>query len=639
MTHAFSFNIIDTCFVRACGFPHNLFDILAYKVLGENSDTSIRADFTWIRINGEKKARSLSPKKEITLKDIYDCCSFEGLTTLSNQGIARLEIETEKEQLIPVYAIKQQIEQIHQQAQSVFYISDMYLPSDFLMQLLMENGFWKEGDKLYVSSKYGITKHSGRLYKYIAQENKLPFKQWEHCGDNKYSDYKIPKKLGIKAKLIQHKFLFYEKFMLKQSYFTGFFVHQHLAGMSKAIRLSFPDNIRYTFATDLIAPLYVPFVYRLLKNANEKKIKKIFFLARDGFILYRIAQNLVYKFPDIEVKYLYVSRSSLYFPGLNCINPETIYSLTQNEFGLANNSLGIVLSNFIHPEILKEIEQILPTINDKKPLQQAIQELFGKEDAIAVLNRYHAEQQEYVTNYFIQEGLASKTYKTAIVDVRGTRSCHQVINNILKEAGYNLAEGYYLEVVNKRKNIQDAGLYHSLFYQERYLNNPSLKYISEIANILEEYFSMAPHPRTICYKKESGSIKPLFDQENCPAYKQDIVQQHVAVMNKYCHHFLSNCLHHHELAFLSVKLISSFAEYPNYLYLKALKDMPTTNSNVCKEYMVKKLSFKDIKSNRIYWKKGSLYLTLKSPYWKPFIDLWLYLKHKTRLINVNHEAN
>lgn len=627
----YSFNIINTCFTRACGFSHNLFDILAYKVLGENSDTSIRTDFTWIRINGEKKARSLSRKEEITLKDIYDCCSFEGLTTLSNQEIAQLEIETEKDQLVPVHTIKQQIETLHQKNQAVFYISDMYLPSDFLLQLLIENGFWKEGDKLYVSSKYGITKHSGQLYKYIAQKNKLSFKQWEHYGDNKNSDYRIPKKLGINAKFIQHKFMFYEKLMLKQSYFTDFFVHQHLAGISKAVRLSFPDNIRYTFAADLIAPLYVPFVYQLLKNANEKKIKKVFFLARDGFILFKIAQNLVCKFPDIEVRYLYVSRSSLYFPGLHCITPETIYSLTQNEFKLVNNSLGIVLSNFIHPEVLKEIEQILPAINDKRPLQQGIQELFSNKEAIAILNQYHDEQQEYVTNYFIQEGLASKTYKTAIVDIRGTRSCHQVINNILKEKGYNPTEGYYIEVLNNRKNIQDAGLYHSLFYQERYQNNSSLKHISEIGNILEEYFSIAPHPRTICYRKDNDSIGPLFDQESCPEYKQDIVQRHIAVMNKYCHYFLSNYLYRYELAFFSIKLISSFAECPNRLYLKALENMPTSNSNVKKKYMVKRLTFKDIKDHRINWLRGSLYLTLKGPYLDFFINSLLRIKQKLHI--------
>lgn len=41
----YSFDLFDTCFIRACGAPRNVFDLLAYRVLGANSDESARADF------------------------------------------------------------------------------------------------------------------------------------------------------------------------------------------------------------------------------------------------------------------------------------------------------------------------------------------------------------------------------------------------------------------------------------------------------------------------------------------------------------------------------------------------------------------------------------------------------------------
>ena len=235
----YSFDLFDTCFIRACGAPRNVFDLLAYRVLGANSDESARADFALERVKGERKARALSQVEEITLEAIYVCCDFMALTAQSKTEIARLEMQVEREQLVPVYAIREKIKTLH-----------------------------REGDKLYVSSACGKTKHTGNLYKHIAAENGLRFKDWYHWGDNRHSDYRIPRRMGIKASLIHHVYSVYERFLVRQDYFPGFFVNQHLAGLSRAVRLAFPDEPRYAFAADLIAPLYVAFVYHVLREAS-----------------------------------------------------------------------------------------------------------------------------------------------------------------------------------------------------------------------------------------------------------------------------------------------------------------------------------------------------------------------------------
>ena len=85
------------------------------------------------------------------------------LTAQSKTEIARLEMQVEREQLVPVYAIREKIKTLHREGHSVYYISDMYLPRTFLSELLIEHGFWREGDKLYVSSACGKTKHTGNL--------------------------------------------------------------------------------------------------------------------------------------------------------------------------------------------------------------------------------------------------------------------------------------------------------------------------------------------------------------------------------------------------------------------------------------------------------------------------------------------
>ena len=152
----YSFDLFDTCFVRACGDPKNIFDLLAYRILGDDSSDSVRYDFSQIRIEGEKKARKLSNKKEISLDDIYMNCDFSGLTSLSNKKILMAEMEIEKEQLVPVYSIWKKIRELHQEGHGIYYISDMYLPYEFLLNLLKEYDFWKDKDSLYVSDRKSV---------------------------------------------------------------------------------------------------------------------------------------------------------------------------------------------------------------------------------------------------------------------------------------------------------------------------------------------------------------------------------------------------------------------------------------------------------------------------------------------------
>lgn len=51
-----------------------------------------------------------------------------------------------------------------------------------------------KGDKIYVSCTSGKTKQDGSLFDLVAQENNINFHNWEHWGDNKHSDYLIPKR-------------------------------------------------------------------------------------------------------------------------------------------------------------------------------------------------------------------------------------------------------------------------------------------------------------------------------------------------------------------------------------------------------------------------------------------------------------
>jgi hypothetical protein len=417
--------------------------------------------------------------------------------------------------------------------------------------------------------------------------------------------------MGIKASLIHHVYSVYERFLVRQDYFPGFFVNQHLAGLSRAVRLAFPDEPRYAFAADLIAPLYVAFVYHVLRDAVSRGIRSLFFLARDGYILYRIAKELEGEFPGLRMKYLYVSRSSLYLPGLPAITPDSLLSLRKTMFGFTDETELDILGNFITSETWHEVECVMRSGSGSGKGE----ELFANPEVLAILSRYHDTQRDLILRYFIQEGLADPIHKTVVVDIRGTRSCQQAINAILRQGGFRPAEGYYLEVVDERKPIQEAGDYHALYYAERMRLSSSLRYISdELGSILEQYFSVSPHKRTIAYLEDDGRVRPVFENGEKEGDTRDLMTCHEETVALFTRLFMRNYLYLHlpvTLA-LATQSLAYFSQRPVYSYLKALRAIRVNSKKGHYAYIVKRLSPMELKRHTVNWRRGSVYFTLRT---------------------------
>lgn len=608
----YSFDIFDTCFVRACGFPHNIFDLLAYRILGETSSESMRMDFANIRVQGEKMARK-SLKEEVTLDEIYACCDFRGITDLSSEEIALEEQQVEKEQLVVVKSVFDQIEKIRNRGFSIIYISDMYLPEKFLLCLLQENGLWKEGDKLYVSSTYCKTKRTGNLYELVANENHISFKEWSHYGDNIYSDYKVPKKKGINAHIITHEFSYYEKRILEHNSFPAFFVHQHIAGISKSVRLHLEKNIRVDFAANLIAPLYTSFVYNLLKDAQERGLTQLFFLSRDGYILYYIALQLQYMFPDITIKYIYVSRVSLYFPGMDVLDLDGYVNMLgtlegKNNIELLKKWTGVDVSSDVGNDFINEVN-----LTHEAGIENLKQILSNTRVAVSLLQK-HREQSDLVEKYFIQVGLSDISKKSAIIDVRGTRNCHQAINNILNRIGGVSVYGYYIEVLKNRKTIREAGSFTSFLYMERYVYDKRMQFIPYIGNVMEQYFSVTDQNRTVGYYLDNnGLVNPKLADDIVDTETVELFTLHKKIISIYMYYYLTNKLYLHN-TFLSMSILDNladFATFPKHEYLKALEGVRVSDSATVRYPLIQKIGIKGLyymltKKLQIDWKIGSI---------------------------------
>lgn len=61
-----------------------------------------------------------------------------------------------------------------------------------------------------------------------------------------------------------------------------------------------------------------------MNKAKNEKLERLYFLARDGYILLWIAKFFAKKYSGLDLRYLYVSRKSMYLPSLTSLDENEI---------------------------------------------------------------------------------------------------------------------------------------------------------------------------------------------------------------------------------------------------------------------------------------------------------------------------
>lgn len=580
MKQLYSYDIFDTCLVRTCGEPKHVFDILATDVLGKEADISAKIDFTLIRMNAERKAREIlinGDNEEISLEDIYRFCDFSKITSIENKTIMTKELDVEDRVLLPVYKIREEIEQLAKKGATIIYISDMYLPETFICKKLKQWGFYVNHN-IYISSSFKKTKSSGNLFRHVLHELGIKNSQWIHKGDNIHSDYRIPKKLGINAKLIKYNYNQYE-LMEKEMMHDGRKPNAEFPiSLSRAIRLSLPDTPYNLFASTFVAPMFVSYVYSILKDARKRNIKHLFFIARDGYILYNIAKEFASQFTDIRISYLYASRQALYMAGLSelsakCVK-ETLPYLKNEQITKILYELHLSSHDYSHLQI--------KGLNG----EQIIDLLFDNDSFVKELQLKYQEQNSYIIKYFEQEGLTEG--HCAIVDVVGSRRCQKALNNILSRNHYQKAFSYYFEVTWSR--ITDFEPYLAMNYQENVI---STKFYNRASQPLyEQFFAITNQKRTIEYKDNKGIIEPIFEHDFIPEeYKQKIFDTNKINCITYARHYVDGCIQDPSLIIqIAQKAFASFCYAPRKEFLLAIESFRCTGSGEANEVLLNKRS-------------------------------------------------
>ncbi len=261
------------------------------------------------------------------------------------------------------------------------------------------------------------------------------------------------------------------------------------------------------------APVLFCYVRQILKTATEKGIKRIYFLARDGYVMKEIAQIICKKQNiDIDCRYLYCSRyvlkNALYYlcdtaedfekagffgrcAGQSPLNTLCRAGLSMEERQSIYNDIGFhgdenkVMDNgefALFCDCLKKSELLLSVLKNK-----------GKtayDDIIA---------------YFDEQGLFEDV-PFALADTGWLGSIQSALADICADRVKNRIRGFYFGLFR--------GLDEDRFIPYLFSGEDAHKTVPQFCNNLFECFCAAPHGMTIGYQNTDKGYIPVLKEQS-----------------------------------------------------------------------------------------------------------------------------
>lgn len=289
------------------------------------------------------------------------------------------------------------------------------------------------------------------------------------------------------------------------------------------------NEVQAEITSYVIAPILYRFVLWVLQDAVKRNKKRLYFLARDGYAMYLVADMLRKKldFP-VECRYLYCSRYALRNASYHLMKEESLeyiclggmhvtFERIMQRAGLLGDDIDY-MARILGYEERKNEKMSFREIKAMKPILSKNEEF---------MNRMYAYAQKaypLAKSYFEQEGLL-EDIPYAIVDSGWTGSMQKSLQELLQSYGKKEElEGYYFGMYEYPMGMQPEK-YHCYYFEPNknirrkvYFNN----------NVFECVFS-SPEGMVKGYQKKDQVFLPVFEKKENPnkeriLYSTELIQ-------------------------------------------------------------------------------------------------------------------
>lgn len=508
----FSFSVFDTLLTRQTATARGVFCAMQHS-LRLCQDTSLPLqfveEFLEIRTSAETSVRASSETTAITLDALYAHIGsrFPTVSAASIAALQQLELDTEEALIIGIPAMLRRVNRLIEEGARVILICDTYLSEQTIRSLLYKVDTRIAQCPLYISSCIKRRMSSAELFRHVLHEEGIHPKQLLHTGSDGISDSQVPRALGIRATLCTAAYLSdFELYYFEEDHLFS----QLLAGVSKTFRLSHPDaSSQAIVGACLAGPMFYGFILDLLRDAETRGLSRLYFIARDGMIFLRIAQEIAKQIGcTVELKYLYGSRRAFRLP--------SVFEITPREYGwlaerIPTLSLAMLAERIemtgeaLHALLPDTLRQQIPDLHASLPLPltTCILHEFEKTPAIRDQLLDNARQaRDAMIEYLDQEGFFD----------------HQQVGTV--DIGWmgGSQDSLYKIAASHRRDIKIQGYYFGLFHYSRYTSQKNNKKAyailpnhtqDNIVALHTELLAQADHGQTIRYERMSdGRMAP-----------------------------------------------------------------------------------------------------------------------------------
>lgn len=317
-----SLDIFDTLLTRPIiDDPRDIFHLVAARV-----DRDLRLDFVAMRWHAEKELGD----PYATLDEIYEHIRRKhGLTAETAERLKNEELHCERVLLQPRPGMQELCRAAQAAGKRIIAVSDMYLPSAFLQEVLREKGF-DAVDAVYVSAEHKARKSDGgALFDIMLRRENVAAAAVLHLGDDPRSDVAMPLAKGMAAvhlpsvrQLLQERGGAMTPVLretARKAPLWGLLMGQALDRIfatpesSPEILDRCPDT---TFLARLVlGPLLTALSLRARDIAMREGYPRIYYASRDGWLPSRVHALLRERLGGPEGRYFHAGRRA-YFPFL-----------------------------------------------------------------------------------------------------------------------------------------------------------------------------------------------------------------------------------------------------------------------------------------------------------------------------------
>lgn len=358
----------------------------------------------------------------------------------------KIELDAEKRHCFADEETRVIIDYLKENSKKIIIISDFYMGSEALSEILSFCNITIESSNFYVSSDIGLRKETGNLYNYVLEKLCLSVNDILMIGDSKKVDVEIPGNIGISC--------IHKAYLKKKT--------QPILSKKELLKRVFNNFDQKSDSLNGYASLLCLIASRLYRTLRNNSVKQIFFLSREGQMLKQVFDLYQDMFVPADLRiesfYFYASRRATLVAGLDDIQNERFISITN---GGKRYTIKEILSFIgVNEGIITDVLDSCgitgdETISTSETNEDLFKKLSNSNIFVSEYNKIRFDQKEMFIDYLNSFGCDLNT-GFHIVDIgwRGT-----IQDNIRKILSSDIIiDGYYIGIFDDEKGVKKCDI-------------------------------------------------------------------------------------------------------------------------------------------------------------------------------------